>query len=237
MNSIRLIFGAAAAIALGLSVNAASAATPISWADLTAAPDGSNVSGTITAPSGTVNVQLNSDAPYEFANINNTGTNYWTGSYTYNGAYNQPATSDIVALGLANTETITFSQPVSDLFIALNSYNGASVTFSQPFSVASEGCGFWGCGTFVPNAGNTAFFGSGEAVGILEFSGPISSLTMTDTVGENWHGFTVGIADIATGTPEPSSWALLIVGLGAVGLVLRRSRKLAGLQPSDAVAG
>ena len=73
-----------------------------------ASVDGTSVTGSIDTGAGVVGVQLNSDEPVAFNNINNTGINYWTGSgYTYNGDFNQPQTSDIVALSRASTETIT----------------------------------------------------------------------------------------------------------------------------------
>lgn len=134
---------------------------------------------------------------------------------------NRPTGSDIIALDAPNTATITFSKPVSNVFIAFNIYNDAQVTFSQPFTVVSEGCGYWGCGNFVASAGNTSFFGDGGTTGILEFTGRITSITMTDTVWEYWHGFTVGIGNIAA-VPEPGSWAMMLVGFGAIGFALRR---------------
>jgi hypothetical protein len=208
---------------LALAAGAADATT-ISWATLTAG-NGSDVSGSITAGSQSVTFTADSDEPYYFANVNNSGTNFWTGAgYTYNGAYNQPMTSDIVALGLADTETISFSGPVTDLYVALNSYNGASVTFSQPYEVLSEGCGYWGCGTFV-STGADSFYGNGEAVGILEIPGTITSLTMTDTVSEYWHGFTIGIGAVGSGVPEPAAWSLMLLGLGGIGAAMRSHRR------------
>ena len=113
---------AGAALAAALMAGGANATT-ISWADLTADNGTNNVTGSITTGSGTVGVTVDAgSAGYDFANINNTGTNYWTGGgYTYNGSFNQPLTSDIVALGAANTTTITFNKPVTNLYLALNS--------------------------------------------------------------------------------------------------------------------
>ena len=104
------------------------------------------------------------------------------------------------------------------------------VTFDHAFTVASQGCGYWGCGTFVPTS-TTSFDGSGEAVGILVIPGTITSLTITDSVSEYWHGLTVGIGGIAItgggGIPEPATWALMLAGMGGVGAALRARRKAA----------
>jgi hypothetical protein len=224
-----------AAMCSGLVFATASLLTPtigsaltISWADLTSDnSDAGTVSGSITAPSGTVGVTYSGG--YAFDELNNTGFNYWTGvGYTYNGPANQPATSDIIGLSDANTGVITFSHAVQNVFVAFNSWNGAQVTFSAPFTIIGEGCGYWGCGTFVPNGTNTGFYGNGETVGILEFSGNLTSLTFTDTVPEYWHGLTVGIADVST-TPLPSTWTMMLIGLVGLGFFGCRQSKKGGL--------
>jgi hypothetical protein len=219
---------AGAALAVASLAASGAGATTISWADLTADNGTNTVTGSITAGLSTVNLTV-SGVDYTFANINNTGNNFWTGAYTYNGTYNQPSTSDIVALNLAGTTTITFDKPVNNLYLALNSWNGAAVTFDHAFTIASEGCGPFGCGTFSPTGANTGFNGVGEAAGILEFPGTLSSLTFTDTVPESWHGLTVGILGVASsrgGIPEPRTWMMMLVGLGGMGALLRSRRNV-----------
>jgi len=220
--NFKRIFGAAAAAALTMAAAGAASATTITWADLSSS-DGAGAYGSIAAPSGTVNVSMTGD--YSFAQLNNSGTDYWA-SGNYNGAYNKPGTSDILGLSDAAVTTITFSAPVSDVYIAFTSWNGADVLFDHAFTVASEGCGFWGCGVFDVNGTNTGFTGDGEVHGILEFQGSISSLTLTDFTNENWHGLTVGVADVA-GVPEPATWAAMMMGLFGMGAVLRTRRKAA----------
>ena len=163
---------------------------------------------------------------FQFDQLNNTGTDYWTtsvGSPDYTqGLVNRPTGPDIIALNAAGTGTITFSTPVDNVFIAFNSWNLANVSFSSPFTIVSQGCGYWGCGSFTPNASNTAFTGSGETVGVLEFSGRQSSITFIDTVDENWHGFTVGVSAV----PEPSTWAMMLLGFAGLGFAgYRRANK------------
>jgi hypothetical protein len=222
-------FLASSALAgLVLGAGGAKAAT-ISWADLTAANGTNNVSGTINTGSGTANVTINTGSVnYGFAQVNNAGTNYWsTGSW--NGSYNKPATSDIVALNGAGTTTITFSQAVTNPYLALISWNGAVVTFNDTFSIVAQGAGYFGGGAlYVPNSTNTGFTETGENDAILQFAGTLTSLTITDTVPEYWHGLTVGIGGIAPpptgGVPEPGTWALMLLGAGAAGLALRSRR-------------
>lgn len=62
-----------------------------------------------------------------------------------------------------------------------------------------------------------------------------------DTLTLNWTGTSapdVYVADFAFGgaVPEPGTWALFIVGFGAVGAVLRRDRKRQVLQSSFSAA-
>jgi hypothetical protein len=217
---------AAAIFTASLVAAGGAGAVTVEWASLTS-DTGSTVSGTIADPSGSVGVTYSGG--YSFDQLNGTGTDYWTTSVNDNytqGVVNRPTDSDIIALSDANTGTITFSQPVSDVYVAFNSWNGAEVTFNHAFTVVSQGCGYWGCGTFDPNSNSnsTGFSGNGETVGVLKFAGSITSLTFTDTVSENWHGLTVGIGG-AGAVPEPSAWALMLLGIGGLGATLRTRRR------------
>lgn len=226
---LRDFLAGAAFAGLALVAGGANAAT-ISWADLTADNGTNSVTGSINTGSGTVGVTINTGSVnYGFAQINNTGTNYWA-TGTYNGSYNKPSTSDIVALNGAGTTTITFSQAVTNPYLALISWNGAVVSFSDSFTVVASGCGYWGCGTYPSGTGLTTLNNPGEATAFLQFSGNVTSLSFTDTVPEFWHGVTVGIGGIASstgGVPEPGTWALMLVGVGAAGMALRARRRFA----------
>jgi hypothetical protein len=81
------------------------------------------------------------------------------------------------------------------------------------------GCGYWGCGSITPGAGNLAFTASGEVHGTLTFNGPISTLVITDGT-EYWHGLTVGIG---APIPEPATTALMVLGLLGVVASARRA--------------
>lgn len=202
---------AAAALALA-APHAASAA--ITWTDWT--QSGANtVSGTV----GGVGVTYTGS--YQFAQTNG-GTDFWNSSFasTWDGMIAPPPDSDIIALNSAGTKTITFSSEVTDVYLAIMSWNGqANVTFDRSFTQEGwvRGCGYWGCG-LLTNVTANSFTSSGESHGILKFAGPITSLTFTDSNNENWHGIQVGIAAV----PEPSAWALMILGFGAIGAGMRR---------------
>lgn len=211
-----------AMLAAGMTVSgAASAATTVNWADLTSTDNSTYAKGTISVGADTVDVSINGTG---FANVqtNNSGTNYWVPSapYTSGSVANAPGTTDIVEFNQGGTKTITFSQAVTNPYLALVSWNGNTFTTSDPFTVISQGCGYWGCGTFA-NVTSTGFTGSDELHGIIQFNGTFTSISFTDTT-ENWHGITVGIAGIAGGVPEPATWAMMIIGFGLVGATMRR---------------
>ena len=204
----------AAALALASS---ASAAINVNWANWTVAS-----AGTVLGAVGTVGVSYTGG--YTFAQTNG-GTDFWTdGGYTQ-GLVNRPTGTDIIALDQGGRKVITFSQAVVDPFMAFTSWQGNTATFSAPFTVISQGCGFWGCGTCNTFGGNTGFTGGGEVHGVLQFKGTFTSLSFTDT-SENWHGFTVGVGGVV---PEPATWAMMIMGFGLAGGALRSRRRVAAL--------
>jgi len=203
-------------------------ADTVTWADLNADNGQINSpSGQITGSIGSVGVTFAGD--YAFDQLNNTGAiNYWTNTGGPGGNYtpvaDAPSTnSDIIGLSDAGQATITFSQAVQNVFIAFNSFNGADVTFDSPFTIVSQGCGYWGCGSFVPNAGNTEFTGDGELVGVLEFHN-ITSLAFNDSVPEYWHGIDIGISPPSS-NPVPERLTLSLFGVGLAGAAALRRRK------------
>ncbi|HEX5376948.1 MAG TPA: PEPxxWA-CTERM sorting domain-containing protein [Phenylobacterium sp.] len=228
-NVIRQSLIAAVSGAALLAAGQASAAINVAWADWNSAPAGAGqVSGVINAPGGAVGVTYNGS--YLFAQTSG-GTDYWVDNGYTQGLVNRPTGTDIIALATGGAKTITFSKAVTNPYLAFTSWNGNVVTFSSPFTIISQGCGYWGCGSFVPSNGNLTFTGSGEVHGVLQFQGTFNSLTFTDS-NESWHGFTVGIADVAGpggGIPEPSAWALMIMGFGLTGAALRSRRRAPAL--------
>jgi len=73
------------------------------------------VGGSITAPSGAVEVTYS--GAYSFAQLNDTGTDYWVDDGYTQGVVNRPPTVDVIALGEGGLKTITFSRPVTDPYV------------------------------------------------------------------------------------------------------------------------
>ena len=199
-----------AAVAL-LGTTTMAQAVTVQWASLTAQPNATTVTGTVGGVGLTYSGSIN------FSQLNNTGTDYWVdGGYTQ-GIVNRPTGTDLISLNGAGLKTITFATPVKNVYLAFTSWNGNTVTFSSPFTRVSEGCGFWGCGSF-NTPGGSGFSTATEVHGVLKFAGTHTSISFNDS-SENWHGFTVG-----TAVPEPASWAMLIAGFGLTGAAMRRRR-------------
>ena len=133
---------------------------------------------------------------------------------------NLPTNNDFVTpSGSQVLHTITFSKAVINPCVAIISLGQFGIqtnwTFNAPFNLIDQGQGYWGNGVFTI-VGHT--ISAGEAHGIIQFKGTLSSLTLTTNRTENWSGLTIGTA----GVPEPASWAMLIAGFGLVGAAARR---------------
>ena len=212
-----------AAAVMALSASAANAVV-VSWADWQSATT-TTAQGQMTSGATTIDVTFSTSGESLYFVQTGSGTNYFAESvpapFTSGIVENAPPAAEMIALSTGGTKTITFSQAITDPYIAFVSWNGNLASFTQPFEKISEGCGYWGCGTFSLGAGNS-FVGSGEVHGILRFVGTFDSVTFSDS-SEGWHGLTIGIGGVA-GVPEPANWAMLIAGFGLTGAVLRRRR-------------
>lgn len=208
-----------------LAAGAAQAA-PVSWTSFTAATP-SSATGTLTVGATSVGVTVSATAPFQFTQINNGGTFFYTSpapgtTYAVGGQDATPPSSDIVALGEASTVTVTFTQPILNPVLAMVSWNTGLVTFSDPITVLSQGTGFWGTGTFVPSGPN-GFTGSGEPHGLIQVNGSLTSFTFTHPF-EPWHGFTVGVRGLPGPVDVPAPAALGLFAFALAGLVAARRR-------------
>jgi hypothetical protein len=158
---------------------------------------------------------------FNAAQLSGTGFDYFNfapGAYTQSGL-TAPTNSGFIQFIGPSTGTITFSVPVLNPYISFISVGqtGVPITYdfgSAAFSVLSNNnvqCAFWGCGSYT-TSGNTLT--GREFSGTIQFLGTYSSLSLTTTPTENWHGITVGAP--VTATPEPATLGL--VGTGLVGL-------------------
>jgi hypothetical protein len=217
-------------LVLGCSVMIAtpSYAVPYSWVDWTAA-NATSASGTVDAVPVTFAGNL---APA--AQTSGGPIDYWATNpsiYTSAGVDNGPTpNSDIIRLtGGAGTgpQTLTFITPVVNPVMAILSLGNPELLtkyeFNSPFTILNQGTGYWGgTGTSLTTLGNT--LQGTEGHGIIQFSGTFDSTTpiiWTMPISENWHGFTVGIANV----PEPASLMLLGAGLAGIGIWRRKATK------------
>lgn len=199
------------AVALFVALGAP-AAHAVTWTDWTSAS-----STSASGMAGAVAVSFSSTSAL-FAVQLTPSTNYYN---PWPGGADQPDNTDILEFGEGGRRTITFSQAVTDVKLALVSWNvGGTIDFNHAFASAVIGCGYWGCGSINPINGNTGFTANGEVHGTITFAGPISTLIIDDG-NESWHGITVGIGAVV---PEPSTYALLALGLAGLGAVARRRR-------------
>ena len=201
-------------------------AATVSWTDWTSGVVGTSGSGTgiISLDASMIGVGYTG----EVRTIQTSGgTNWWTegtpAPYTGNAVIdNAPPASDIITVRSAGiTNTITFSTPLVDPVMAFVSIGRSTLpveyAIDAPFTLLSEGAGWWGDGSW-SQVGNTLT--GREAHGSIQFNGTLSSISWTNNVAENWHGFTIG----ATVVPIPA--AVWLFGSGLVGLIgLRRKKK------------
>jgi hypothetical protein len=211
----------AAAVAVAMTAATAHGINAqVNWAEWTSATAGA-VAGSIPA----FGLNVTYTGPYAFAQVNNTGTNYW--NYAVYDVPNRPGRTDIIALDVAGSHTIAFSAPVTDVYMAFVSVGRTNLPvsyfFGVPFEIVSVGPGHWGNGTLT-QSGNTLTGAEGH--GVIRFTGTFSEISWRTDPNEYWHGITVGAALPGQVVPEPMTAVLVLTGLAGMA-VLRRRRSAA----------
>ena len=148
--------------------------------------------------------------------------------------YSAAPVSNVTAImyGASNSWSATFGSPLPNLLLYVDLWRGSyttfnfdpttNYTFSLPFTVLSglSGASISGNTLTLPDTipGNSFYDG------IIEFSGPITSLSVISN-GENQSGQNL---TFATSVPEPSTLALAsISGVAVLGYLWRRRRRIA----------
>lgn len=143
------------------------------------------------------------------------------GDPTYRGPVLFTASGTYVTTGLPNS-----SGDISTSFVMDNP--GAQITFPISFT---ESMGYFGSDVTYFVGSNPIYFAPGiNALGVRGTypGGSISStraLTIRGTTLTGSISVVYGYVAAATAVPEPASWAMMILGVGAVGFAMRRSRK------------
>lgn len=209
---------ALAAAATLLAGTAAQAAATVDWTQWSSNTTG--VAGGVTVT-------------YSGEMVGLTTAPFWTPVTTWQDVEvaNAPLQADgaIALLGGPNTgtDTITFSSAVVNPVFAIWSLGqgaaAASFNFlnSPSFVLAGGGPNIPYGGQSITRTGDNVYGVEGN--GLVVFQGTFTSISFTTPSYENWYGFTVGIN--AGAVPEPAAWALMLVGFGGLGAMLRNNRR------------
>lgn len=240
------------AVAVGLAILTTPAfSASIAWTDWTDHDTVTNqVTGTLDDNGTLVNVTLTSTAAltpapqlngfvdyYSFAGNRDAATSPYTNVGPDYAVDNVPTGTDIIRTTNASTYTLSFDQAISDIYFAFVSLNTNAFVFDTEAILLSAGGmdidgngtdlrGYWGTtsATSVDDsvAGEWSLSGNGEPHGTVVLPGTFTSLTWTGGT-EGWHGFTVGVTNVALPpVPVPAAGLLLIGGLGGLAMLRRK---------------
>lgn len=215
---IALAFATALAVPFQASASTPSTASWTNWSSSTLGTFMQN-SSTVTVTYSGTNLGVDHgayfyDVPSSFTNVDVTNT---------------PGTNGTIIMvgGTTDVNTFHFSQAVIDPLIDLFSVGqgGVPVSFNflgpVSFTVGAQGGGHWGGGTLV-QAGNSVTGIEGN--GLLQFTGSYTDISFTTPNYEFYYGGTVGALSNVNAVPEPETYALMLAGLGAMGLVASRRK-------------
>jgi hypothetical protein len=147
--------------------------------------------------------------------------------------------------GIATSQQYALYFPTTNptMNVAAGFDTGFSFTYSDPFSpgtTVSIFSGLDGTGTLLANLSlpltasgtcNTAISQGADycpfAAASLTFSGIARSVVFGGSVNAQvFDDFTFGSATVGGAVPEPAGWAMMILGMGAVGFAMRRRARI-----------
>lgn len=197
-------FAAVAAACVGMSL-AAGAASAQSFTN------GSFETGNLTGWTSDSNFGVN---PF--------GTTYGQGMdgtyWHWLAGFERPVTTSQTITGLSTGTTYAVS------FIMASEYN---LQDSLRVSVNGGPGTLFSAGPYNPGGFNGGFWTNWESKQFNFTAAGTSATIQFDTVGLNTGGYDVGLDNVsisALSVPEPATWAMLIIGFGGSGMILRRRR-------------
>jgi hypothetical protein len=204
----------------------ASAATM--WTNWTTAVNGNP--GSASGVFGGVNVSYSGQV---IGSVLNGTSNIWAPNSSFTGGTVTTSPSIVGddirlnGIGFTGPNTITFSSSVDNPVFAIWSLGApgtpATFTFNATPTLEAGGPNSLFGGSSISVSGNVV---SGiEGNGVVQFTGTFTSISWTDTP-ENFYAFTVGLNGPSgpPGIPEPSSIALIGIGLAGLALWRRMAR-------------
>jgi hypothetical protein len=204
---------------LGGSANAET----ISWANWTTVGGGAEASITLPNSGPTVNVLYQGLVGGVFPSGFFPSTAYINPGVVDN----TPGPNALYLSGSPEVNTINFSEIVLNPYIAVFSlgtmYQAATMEFDALFDVVSGGAGPYG-GYAPQELANNVLYGV-EGNGVIQFSGSFSSISFVFPTQES-SVWTLGVSQVAAAVPEPSTYALLALGLIGAGFYRRRNKNL-----------
>lgn len=167
--------------------------------------------------------------------ISGTGTGTLNGSSFTNAAYSILLTGDTASI--ASCGTFCQAEALSSAVVTINGFGPVTLSPTTRLGIARDGNAFF-FGTLGPDLLDFHVTDAQEsAFNFLAGYGPVTSIDVFAldqflNIGTSGGSLTLSQSSnisfssfIGGGVPEPSSWAMMLLGFGAIGVSLRRRRK------------